>query len=310
MRILENDGFDDWLEQRRGWVTATDLAKIKGGTAAQFHKLWLEKRTGSKFGGNKYTAWGKEREPVIAARVAAWVEADRNITLERNDCLCVVDDLGLAATPDMMEAGTDKPVAIGELKTWKGEWESWEAFFRAKPEYAVQVEAQLIVTGADVCVFAVETYREDSAGMIPGDIHYTYIEPDLIAQENIKELVRRFREYVPELDMTEDDFGLLAAADRIADIDSEKAALQAQIKELSDQKAALDSERAELASGFLEKYGEAPREIDAGSFVVTVKPGRKTSRFDRVGFKADYPELEQKYTVDNYGAATVAVSEV
>lgn len=310
MRILENDGFDDWLEQRKDWVTATDLAKIKGGTEAQFHKLWLEKRSGSKFGGNKYTSWGKEREPVIAARVAAWVQSDRNITMERNNRLCVVDDLGLAATPDMMEAGTDKPVAIGELKTWKGEWESWEAFFRAKPEYALQVQAQLIVTGADVCVFAVETYREDSAGMIPGEIHYTYIEPDLIAQENIKELVRRFLEYTPELDMTEDDFGLLAAADRIADIDSEKADLQAQIKQLSDQKAALDSERAELASGFLEKYGESPREIDAGSFVVTVKPGRKTSRFDRAGFKADYPELEQKYTVDNYGAATVAVSGV
>lgn len=310
MRILENDGFDDWLEQRKGWVTATDLAKISNGTEAQFHRLWLEKRHGSKFGGNRYTAWGKEREPVIAACVDAWVQSDRNIILERNDRLCVVDDLGLAATPDMMEAGTDKPVAIGELKTWKGEWESWEAFFRAKPEYALQVQAQLIVTGADVCVFAVETYREDSAGMIPGEIHYTYIEPDLIAQENIKELVRRFLEYTPELDMTEDDFGLLAAADRIADIDSEKADLQAQIKQLSDQKAALDSERAELASGFLEKYGESPREIDAGSFVVTVKPGRKTSRFDRAGFKADYPELEQKYTVDNYGAATVAVSGV
>lgn len=310
MRILENDGFDDWLEQRKSWVTATDLAKIKGGTAAQFHKLWLEKRQGSRFGGNKYTSWGKEREPVIAACVTAWVESDRNITLEPNHRLCVDDESGLAATPDMIERFTHEPVMIGEIKTWKGDWESWEHFFRAKPEYVLQVQAQLLVTGADVCVFAVETYREDSAGMIPSEIHYTYIEPDLIAQENIKELVRRFREYTPELDMTEDDFGLLAAADRIADIDSEKAALQAQIKELNDQKAALDSERAELASGFLEKYGESLREIDAGSFLVTVKPGRKTSRFDRAGFKADYPELEQKYTVDNYGAATVAVSGV
>lgn len=310
MRILENDGFDDWLEQRKGWVTATDLAKISNGTEAQFHRLWLEKRHGSKFGGNKYTAWGKEREPVIAACVAAWVESDRNITMERNDRLCVVDDLGLAATPDMMEAGTDKPVAIGELKTWKGEWESWEHFFRKKDEYVQQVQAQLLVTGADVCVFAVETCREDNAGMIPGDIYYTYIEPDLIAQENIRELVRRFYAFTPATDATEDDFELMAAADRIAEIDGEKADLQKQVKELNEQKAALDGERSELAGRFLEKYGADPRVVDVGGVMVTVKPGRKTSRFDRTGFKADYPELEEKYTVDNYGAATVAVSGV
>lgn len=310
MRILENTGFDDWLEQRKDWVTATDLAKIKGGTAAQFHKLWLEKRSGSKFGGNKYTAWGKEREPVVAARVAAWVESDRNITLERNDRLWTVDYLGLAATPDMVESGTDAPVMIGEIKTWKGDWESWEHFFRAKPEYVLQVQAQLIVTDADACVFAVETYREDSADMIPGDIHYTYIEPDLIAQENIKELVRRFYAFSPATDATEDDFELMAAADRIAEIDGEKSDLQKQIKNLNEQKAALDGERSELAGRFLEKYGTAPRSVDVGGVMVTVKPGRKTSRFDRVGFKADYPELEEKYTVDNYGAATVAVSGV
>lgn len=308
MRILENKGFDDWLEQRKGWVTATDLAKIKGGTEAQFHKLWLEKRSGSKFGGNKYTSWGKEREPVIAARVAAWVEADRNITLERNDCLCVVDDLGLAATPDMMESGTDEPVMIGEIKTWLGEWESWEHFFRKKDEYVQQVQAQLIVTGADMCVFAVETYREDSADMIPGEIHYTYIEPDLIAQENIKELVRRFYEYTPP----ETEHG----DDKAKDIADDLFFIEAQIEEIKSEMKPLEAElktltqaRAEVWQRAFAIYGSDHRFVEVGDQIMEIKPGRVTSRFDRRAFEKEQPELAEKYVNQSVGAPSISLME-
>lgn len=308
MRILENDGFDDWLEQRKGWVTATDLAKISNGTEAQFHRLWLEKRNGSKFGGNKYTAWGKEREPVIAARVAAWVEGDRNITLERNDRLWTVDYLGLAATPDMVESGTGEPVMIGEIKTWKGEWESWEAFFRAKPEYALQVQAQLIVTDADVCVFAVETYREDSAGMIPGDIHYTYIEPDLIAQENIKELVRRFYEYTPP----ETEHG----DDKAKDIADDLFFIEAQIEEIKSKMKPLEAElktltqaRAEVWQRAFAIYGSGHRFVEVGDQIMEIKPGRVTSRFDRRAFEKEQPELAEKYVNQSVGAPSISLME-
>lgn len=90
---------EEWLEQRREVITATEIARaIRSPKYAR--ELREEKRTGvQSFTGNRYTEWGKEREPVIAKHVRLEIDS----SLEANDDLWV-DDAGLiGATPDMVD---------------------------------------------------------------------------------------------------------------------------------------------------------------------------------------------------------------
>ena len=297
-------GEEEWLRQRRSVVTATDVAKIKTGTDKAFASLWREKRTPSTFRGNRFTQHGKDREPVIAAMLSEdrpWLHP--NVAL-----LVSEDDARFGATPDMV---SDDGLVLGEIKTRrlsddKDEWLSWADVCadQTGKKYACQVAWQLLVTGAERCVFAVEHWSDEDgwADLRPLRVFDVERDEDLISE--LRDVAERFLDYEPPelVQGDQSDFEAMALASALAEMESTIASLRAELRQC-------EKDRAVLQADLLEAVGDTPRSVDYGGFVVEVSPGRRSRSFDRKALAADYPEIEEKYTLEKDGAPSVKVLE-
>ena len=300
-------GEEEWLRQRRSVVTATDVAKIKTGSDKAFASLWREKRTPSTFRGNKFTQHGKDREPVIAAMLAAarpWLHP--NVAL-----LVSEDDARFGATPDMV---SDDGLVLGEIKTRllsddKDEWLSWADVCadQTGKKYACQVAWQLLVTGAERCVFAVEHWSDEDgwADLRPLRVFDVERDEDLISE--LRDVAERFLDYEPPelVQGDQSDFEAMALASALAEMESTIASLRAELRQY-------EKDRAVLQADLLEAVGDTPRSVDYGGFVVEVSPGRRSRSFDRRAWEsdnADDPAMLEKYMVEKDGAPSVKVLE-
>ena len=300
-------GEEEWLRQRRSVVTATDVAKIKTGTDKAFASLWREKRTPSTFRGNRFTQHGKDREPVIAAMLSEdrpWLHP--NVAL-----LVSEDDARFGATPDMV---SDDGLVLGEIKTRrlsddKDEWLSWADVCadQTGKKYACQVAWQLLVTGAERCVFAVEHWSDEDgwADLRPLRVFDVERDEDLISE--LRDVAERFLDYEPPelVQGDQSDFEAMAVAQALAEMESTIAGLRAELRQY-------EKDRAVLQADLLEAVGDTPRSVDYGGFVVEVSPGRRSRSFDRRAWEsdnADDPALLEKYMVEKDGAPSVKVLE-
>lgn len=170
-----------WLRARRAGVTATEIAKIDRGGAA-VETLLEEKRTGiSSFNGNRYTEWGKEREPFIAA----WVL--ERFDISPSDILYhAVENVQHLATPDGAGLDFDGNVMLSEIKTSKHDLST------VPRDYLVQIWWQQYVLGARCTLFAWEQHNDDWPEPQPlGEPRFQWIERNdkeiasLVAKANL-----------------------------------------------------------------------------------------------------------------------------
>lgn len=295
-------GEEEWLRQRRSVVTATDVAKIKTGSDKAFASLWREKRTPSTFRGNRFTQHGKDREPAIAAMLSE----DRPWLHPNESLLVSEDDARFGATPDMV---SDDGLVLGEIKTRKvsddkDEWVSWADVCadQTGKKYACQVAWQLLVTGAERCVFAVEHWSDEDGWAYLHPLRVFDVERDESLIAELRDVAERFLAYEPPeiVQGDQSDFEAMSVAQALAEEESTISVLRAELRQREKNRAALQAD-------LLEAVGSSARSVDYGGFVVEVSPGRRSRSFDRKALAADYPELESKYTIEKDGQPTVKV---
>lgn len=299
--ILPNTGETEWLQQRQKVVTATDVAKIRSGSEAAFMSLWKEKHNQPRKFNNRWTQHGKNREPVIAAAIT-----ENRPELLPNKALAVnEDEPRFGATPDMM---TSDGSMVGEIKTHlihdeSDAWVDWSDVRKDKPAYVSQVQWQLAVTGATEALFSWEDWSDEDGWADLRPIRHCMVgrDEDMIAE--LKAVALRFLDWTPPDLRTGDsaDFETQAAAQLLGEAEAEAARLRAELRRADEM---VKAARADL----LALVGVSPSRTEFPNAVVEVAPGRRTNSFDRKGLAADYPELDEKYTIKKDGAPSVKVT--
>lgn len=258
--ILPRESEEQWLEERRTRVTATDIARLASGGPATWATVKAEKRGGSSFVSNRYTEWGHEREPFIASHV----EFSHGITA--NDALYVNGNR--AATPDGVSADRN-----GEYKTTVRDW---EPIIEAIPRnYLDQVYWAQDVRGVGETVFAWEPHER----FIPGPIRTLVIPRDDERLKVLAEVEARFLEFMSEDDTVGewDDLIALAASLKPA-VDEAQAAYDAVLDQIRER--AGDREvAAKTAFGSVSLAYPEPR-----------------ATFDSTAFKTVHPDLYAEFT--------------
>lgn len=102
-----------WLAERRQGVTATEIRDVMlaGSREQAIRDLVKKKREGDPFTGNAYTEWGKEREPIIAAKLAGV-----GMRPESRVFHAAVNSRHLAS-PDGLAVDFDGDLTLHEIKT-------------------------------------------------------------------------------------------------------------------------------------------------------------------------------------------------
>jgi hypothetical protein len=163
---------DAWLGFRRGGLTATDIRDLYTGSKT-ISVLVAEKlgRRSVSFGGNRYTAWGSEREPIIAATIAERYA----IAHESRALRDATDPRRLASVDGVGPFGLDGDLCIDEIKTSGAPIAYLSPAFEAKG-YLAQIVWGMARAGAVACLYAWELRQEDGAGwFIPGDLTCEWI---------------------------------------------------------------------------------------------------------------------------------------
>jgi hypothetical protein len=136
-----------WLRARAMGITATDVARLASLRAVE--AVVTDKRYGSRFSGNVYTEHGKDREPVLAA----WVAATHGI-LPSAHLFHAAANRAHLATPDGVGHDRDGRLLLAEIKTTSNGWK------RIPRHYLRQVWWQQYVLGAERTLFVWEKHDD------------------------------------------------------------------------------------------------------------------------------------------------------
>ncbi|RLP68384.1 hypothetical protein D9V30_10365 [Mycetocola reblochoni] len=262
--LLDRSNEAEWHAQRRTGITATDIARLSGGGPATWAAVKAEKLgAGSTFRGNRYTEWGKEREPVIAG----FVEFAYDV--HPNDRVAVFDGAEpWLATPDGLGAGRN-----GEYKTTT---KDWAVALPAIPRnYVAQVDWAQLVTAATETVFAWEPHEN----FIPGEIR-TLLIPR--AEDRINALIEtalQFQDYLARDDDApsewDDLLGRYSAAQAAAD----------------EAQAALD----EVKAAIRDRAGDREVAVKSPFGSISYATPKPRQTFDQAAFRKDHPEIAAEY---------------
>jgi len=173
---------EKWLEVRQTGVTATAVAKAV--TPDGFREVLDQLRQPGEIPDNDYMRFGREQEGPIIEKLQTVVD------IEPNDWLIAKDSdekKWMMATPDGLSQ--DHKV-IAEVKTTGRDWGRWP---QVPGNYHRQVQWQLFVTGADVCVFAWMLRVNKAGEMVPGwpGPKYVEVERDETLMERLEETAHR-----------------------------------------------------------------------------------------------------------------------
>lgn len=290
---IKYESREQWLEARKGFVTATEVAQLaRRGEAywQELHEIKMGVREMKDLSHIPAIRHGREREPLIVPYVQS-LEAD----MVHNEDLVV--RLGrYAATPDLIGDGI-----VGEIKTVKdtrlaklqdaGDWPT--------SQYYDQVQWQLFVTGAIACVFAWEPCEMWEGEFVPREDlrdHIT-IHRDEERIKQLRSVADRFLEGngTPEAPKTAQ--GLLV---ELARVRAEKDRIVAPV--LEEEKRILD-ELKQLADGRAAAW-------EHDGVRVTVTGERESKRLDKKRLFADHPQIaEDEYMVTSKVAPSIRVTE-
>lgn len=177
--IVQTTTEAEWLDARRSKVTASEVGKLATCNPTDWEHLREEKAgTRVPFQGNQYTQWGHERETIILNEV----KATEDPSLVHNTKLCLMaDEPRFGATPDAISV--DGRVTC-QIKTHEGPMDP----ARPPRHYVDQVQWELMVTGAQYCIFAVEEHINFN----PLPVRCARIYPDKRRQEELRRVACRF----------------------------------------------------------------------------------------------------------------------
>lgn len=185
---------DQWLAERRRGISATEIRDLMLGaiTDKQLADLKLGRRKDS-FSGNAYTAWGNEREPVIAEhlRTAFDIAPESRV-------FHAADDPRKLASPDGLGVEFDGTLLASEIKTAgpKYDLRPGSDDFKAKG-YGDQALWVLRVTGAARALFAWECRLGQPGAFECGELRTAWIERDEV---RIAQLDARADQFLAVLD--------------------------------------------------------------------------------------------------------------
>lgn len=297
--ILNSSSREEWLEQRKGFITATDIASIRTGSEKAFRELWEKKHKGDSFRGNRFTEWGNEREPEIAK----WVQGIKACAdLEPNDQLYVKDGTKHACTPDMVGEDENDNLLSCQIKT-VGKSRYFEDCAHMPAEYKAQVEWEMYVLGIDECAVCWEERVDVGDGFEPGERQIEFVQSDPKLRAKLIEIAEKFEAYEPdEIEEGEDSFMIRALIQEL------RQAIEAR-RSLTEQDKQIKADIERIQGELLAELGEDPRRISYPEGMLEVEAGRVSSRFDRKAFAAEYPDLEEKFIVQSVGKPSVSLKE-
>ena len=211
---------EQWLEFRRGHVTATDVAKLAGSGLKGWQTLRKEKQTGEHgFFGNRFTRHGSERESRISDQLDVMLGMVHNTNV-----LVSVDDPRMVSTPDLIDHERNR---VGDIKTAKWDGAKWNV---VPQDYYDQLQWQMFTTQAESAVLAVE-YHEDFVPVFM-DPHLFYVSRDEERIAFLRALAERFLnfdEVTPMQELLERRGRILA---ELAPLQEHLAEVEQGIKEL------------------------------------------------------------------------------
>ena len=299
MRVVDRIKFGseaEWLEARKKYVTATEVAQLVRRGESYWRELREVKagvREAKDLSHIPAIQHGREREPLIVPYVQS-LEAD----MVHNEDLVV--RLGrYAATPDLIGDGI-----VGEIKTVKdtrlaklqasGDWPT--------SQYYDQVQWQLFVTGAIACVFAWEPYEDWDGTLVPREDKRgnLTIHRDEERIKHLRKVADRFLggESTPVSPEAPEAVQRLLL--ELEEVRCEKQRVVAPI--LEDEKRILD-ELKELAGGKGAAWSH-------GNLRVTVSTESNVRRLDRKKLFEENPQLSASdYMVTSKVAPRVRITE-
>ena len=281
--VIDTADRDAWFKARESVLTATDIARLYCGGPAEWGSVRREKQGERKEFDSKYMAWGREREQTITDYVRMFVDS----SLEPNDKLLVsTADPRIGATPDMIG-----PEVCGEMKTSKHPMPDMSpglSLTGIALRYYIQVQVQIMVTGANACVFAWEQHDDDWPAPSPLDIRHQIIRPDKEAFKAIREIVERFHNE-PGTDTAE----VARFVHELRKLDYERRQIETREKEVKDILRRL--------------VGEGDKIVTPDGSVSVSKPTTRMS-FDTGRFKKANPDRYAEYMTEKQVAPSMRVT--
>lgn len=185
-----------WLEQRRHGITATEVRDAAKGSTTEVRRIIADKVANSfrDLSGNQYVAWGQEREP----HIAALVESKYGIPPNQRVMASGTNPRYLATPDGYVEDPVLERRLIAEFKTSKHNLEpgvptvtpaDFNEMARAKERqetvpyfwttgYYDQAQFQMLVAGAESCLFAWEGHNNDWPNPTPKPVRTFWIVAD------------------------------------------------------------------------------------------------------------------------------------
>ena len=289
---IKTESREQWLDARRKYVTATEVAQL----ARRGQDYWDElreikagQRTAPDISNLPAVRHGREREALIAPYVQTLEEG-----MVPNSDLYVRNQR-YAATPDLVGDGI-----VGEIKTIKDTRLAKLQAAKGWPtgQYYDQVQWQLFVTGAIACIFAWEPYEDWDGELVP--------------REDMREHITIHRDdaRINQLQEVADAF----LDGRGVDIPTEVQVLLSQLRDVRKEKEhiaqpILDREK-QLLDEIKQLAGGKATTWDSGDIRVTVSAPGETKRFDKKKLFADNPQIsESDYVTVSRTAPRVRVTE-
>ena len=289
---IKTESREQWLDARRRYVTATEVAQL----ARRGQDYWDElreikagDRTAPDISGLPAVRHGREREALIVPYVQSLEEG-----MVPNGDLYVRNGR-YAATPDLVGDGI-----VGEIKTIKDTRLAKLQSAKGWPtgQYYDQVQWQLFVTGAIACIFAWEPYEDWDGELVP--------------REDMREhiTIHRDEERINQLREVADAF----LDGRGVDIPTEVQVLLSQLRDVRKEREhiaqpILDREK-QLLDEIKQLAGGKAASWDSGDIRVSVSAPGESQRFDKKKLFADNPQLaESDYVTVSRTAPRVRVTE-
>lgn len=221
-----------WLTERKSGVTATEVRELhkRGDSyAVELEKL---KRglVEDSFHGNKYTDWGNQREPVIAAKVKVLygIEPEHRV-------FHAVEDSRYLASPDGVGV-VDDELVLAEIKT-AGKHKFPDPVGQRlfdESGYYDQMQWQLFVTGAARCLYVLEEADWGEGNELAVPVVWDTEDPDILTAWVVRDEKR-----IAELKKAADNFLARLEGDYAPPvIPDEVAQLAVQYREGLDAEAA------------------------------------------------------------------------
>ena len=289
---IKTESREQWLDARRRYVTATEVAQlVRRGQDYwdELREIKAGQRTAPDISGLPAVRHGREREALIVPYVQSLEEG-----MVPNDDLYVRNDR-YAATPDLVGDGI-----VGEIKTIKDTRLAKLQAAKGWPtgQYYDQVQWQLFVAGAIACIFAWEPYEDWDGELVP--------------REDMRDNITIHRDDLRINQLREVADAFLDG--RGVDIPTEVQVLLSQLRDVRKEKEniaqpIIDREKA-LLDEIKQLAGGKAASWDSGDIRVSVSAPGESKRFDKKKLFADNPQLaESDYVTVARTAPRVRVTE-